>query len=181
MAVHKPDKVLLHHVPLKFVSDRVGGHGKKSVNQELPLIPFIDFLIVLTVFLLSSFGSKAINMSQQNMKLPEGANTEELEQAPVLSISTSKILLDGHPMADYESLKESAQVDRIEALVQALENLKKNWPMTHPGEDFPGTLILQADRKVDFRVVKKVMFSAAQAGYANINFAVNKKGGGGGG
>jgi biopolymer transport protein ExbD len=29
-----------------------GGHGRRSVNQELPLIPFIDFLLCLVMFLL---------------------------------------------------------------------------------------------------------------------------------
>jgi biopolymer transport protein ExbD len=37
-------------------------------------------------------------------------------------------------------------------------------------------VILQADRGVDFRVIKKVMFSAAQAGYTNVSFAVNHTG-----
>jgi biopolymer transport protein ExbD len=35
---------------------------------------------------------------------------------------------------------------------------------------------LQADVSIDFRVVKKIMFSAAQAGYANVSFAVNRTG-----
>ena len=30
---------------------------------------------------------------------------------------------------------------------------------------------------IDFRVVKKVMFSAAQAGYTNVSFAVTRTGG----
>jgi len=30
-----------------------GGHGgKRSVNQELPLVPFIDFILCLVMFLL---------------------------------------------------------------------------------------------------------------------------------
>ena len=41
---------------------------------------------------------------------------------------------------------------------------------------FPGMVILQADQKIDYRVIKKVMFSAAQAGYANVSFAVNRRG-----
>jgi biopolymer transport protein ExbD len=32
--------------------DTGGGHGKKSVNHEIPLIPFIDFLLCLVSFLL---------------------------------------------------------------------------------------------------------------------------------
>ena len=35
-------------------------------------------------------------------------------------------------------------------------------------------IIVQADQGIDFRVIKKVMFSAAQAGYSNISFAVNR-------
>lgn len=30
----------------------VGGHGKRSTNHEIPLIPFIDFLLCLVAFLL---------------------------------------------------------------------------------------------------------------------------------
>jgi hypothetical protein len=35
---------------------------------------------------------------------------------------------------------------------------------------------MQADVSIDYRVIKKLMFSAAQAGYANISFAVNRSG-----
>ena len=34
--------------------------------------------------------------------------------------------------------------------------------------------MLQADVSIDFRVIKKIMFSASQAGYANVSFAVNR-------
>ena len=44
-----------------------------------------------------------------------------------------------------------------------------------------GTVILQADTSIDFRVIKKVMISSAQAGYSNISFAVNRRAGAGGG
>jgi biopolymer transport protein ExbD len=39
------------------VRDRVSGHGRKSVDHQIPLIPFIDFLIVLVIFLLMSFSA----------------------------------------------------------------------------------------------------------------------------
>lgn len=32
--------------------DTGGGHGKRSANHEIPLIPFIDFLLCLVMFLL---------------------------------------------------------------------------------------------------------------------------------
>ena len=53
MAIHRPGKVLLKNVPLKFVRSKVSGGGKKSVDHEIPLVPFIDFLLCIVAFLLS--------------------------------------------------------------------------------------------------------------------------------
>jgi biopolymer transport protein ExbD len=36
---------------------------------------------------------------------------------------------------------------------------------------FKGDVNIQADRQVQFRVIKRVMYSCAQAGYGNIAFA----------
>jgi biopolymer transport protein ExbD len=89
------------------------------------------------------------------------------------------VTLDGRRMADTPTLTATAGVERIEPLIQDLETLQRNWNILHPREPFPGTVIIQADREIDFRVIKKVMFSAAQAGYTNISFAVNEVGEGG--
>ncbi|HEY0839941.1 MAG TPA: biopolymer transporter ExbD, partial [Vulgatibacter sp.] len=35
-----------------------------------------------------------------------------------------------------------------------------------------GDINIQADKQVPFKIIKKVMYSANQAGYFNINFAV---------
>jgi biopolymer transport protein ExbD len=177
MPIHVPGRRLLHHIPLRFVTNRVVGHGRKSVDSEIPLIPFIDFLIVLVVFLLSQFGQQVVAQTQDDLlRLPDGVNTNSLEEAPIISINRQVVMLDGRRMADTASLASTAELTRIEQLVQDLETLRRNWAILHPSQPFPGTVIIQADVNTDYRVVKKVMFSAAQAGYANISFAVNARG-----
>jgi biopolymer transport protein ExbD len=175
MAIHKPGKVLLHKVPLKFVRKKVAGGGRKGVDHEIPLVPFIDFLVTLVVFLLTSFSASGELLAQQpNLKMPDAKNVVDLEVQPVIAINPEVITLDGRRMADTRTLEADARVERMEQLIQDLETLKRNWSILHPSEPFPGTVILQADRGIDFRVIKKVMFSCAQAGYANISFAVNR-------
>jgi len=182
MPIHQPGKVLLHHIPLKFVNDRVAGGGRKSVDLSIPLVPFIDFLIVLVVFLLMSFSASGELVAQQpSITMPDAANTQALEIAPIIAIDARVVTLDGMRVADYSTLAQTANLDRIEQLVQNLETLKRNWTMLHPAQPFDGSLIIQADKEVDFRVIKKIMFSSAQAGYTNVSFAVNGTGGGGGG
>ena len=178
MSVHVPGKALLHHIPLKFVRDKVAGGGKKSVDQSLPLVPFIDFLIVLVVFLIMSFSASGELVAQKaSITMPSAANTEALDPMPIIAIDDRVVTLDGNRVADTQTLAQDARVDRIEAMIQQLEQMKRNWSVLHPNDPFPAAIIMQADVDVDFRVVKKVMFSAAQAGYANVNFAVNRIGG----
>jgi biopolymer transport protein ExbD len=177
MPVHKPGRVLLHHVPLEFVRNRVTGGGRKATDVSISLVPFIDFLIVLVVFLLMSFSASGELLAQQpNLRMPDAVNAVMLEPQPVIAINPQVVTIDGRRVGDTQSLAAGPQLERIEALVQDLEQQKLNWSVLHPQEPFPGAVILQADQSIDFRVIKKVMFSSAQAGYANISFAVNKKG-----
>lgn len=177
MPIQTPGRVLLHHIPLKFVHDRVAGGGRKGVDVSIALIPFIDFLITLVVFLLTSFSATGELLAQRpNLVMPEAINVNDLEIAPIIAIDPQVVTLDNRRMADTASLAASPQLERIEQLVQDLETLRRNWSVLHPRDQFTGAVILQADRGVDFRVIKKVMFSAAQAGYTNVNFAVNQGG-----
>ena len=178
MAIHQPGRRLLHAVPLKFVYNRVAGGGRKSVDVSITLIPFIDFLIVLVVFLLMSFSASGELLAQQkDLVMPNAVNAGELEIAPIIAISPSVISLDGRRVADTQTLAQNPAGDeRIERLIQDLETLKRNWSILHPSESFPAAVILQADQGTDFRVIKKVMASTAQAGYSNVSFAVNKSG-----
>ena len=175
MPIAKPGRVLLRAVPLKFVSKKVTGHGRKTTNTEIPLIPFIDFLIVLVVFLLISFSASGELLAQKpNLTMPKAGNVVNLDIAPVIAIDPVVVTLDGRRMADTATLAADPKVERIEQMIQDLETLKRNWSILHPQEPFPGQVVMQADVSIDFRVIKKIMFSASQAGYANVSFAVNR-------
>jgi biopolymer transport protein ExbD len=175
MPIGQPGKVLLSGVPLKFVAKKVGGHGGKSVDVAIPLVPFIDFLIVLVVFLLISFSASGELLAQKaSLKMPKAENVVDIEISPVISVDAVVVTLDGRRMADTATLAADPRVERIEQLIQDLETLKRNWSILHPQEPFPGQVIMQADVATDYRVIKKLMFSAAQAGYGNVSFAVNR-------
>jgi biopolymer transport protein ExbD len=180
MPIRTPGRVLLHHIPLKFVADKVAGGGRKATDVAVALIPFIDFLITLVVFLLTSFSASGELLAQRpNLIMPAAVNTDDLQIAPIIAIDAEVVTLDHRRMASTRDLAQTHGLERIEPLVQDLETLHRNWTVLHPREPFTGAVILQADRRVDFLVIKKVMFSAAQAGYTNVSFAVNQGSGGG--
>jgi len=173
--INKPGKTLLRDVPLHFVAAKVHGGGRKSTNVELTLVPFIDLLVVLVVFLLISFSASGELLAQKpNLTMPKAEHVVNLDVAPVVAIDTIAVTLDGRPIADTATLASDPKVERLEPLIQELDTMKRNWAILHPQENFPGQIVLQADVTIDFRVVKKIMLSAAQAGYANVSFAVNR-------
>ena len=175
MAIQKPKPQLLTTIPLKFVRTRVAGHGRKSVDHTIPLIPFIDFLIVLVIFLLMSFSASGELVAHQpTIIMPDAATTEALETAPIISIDHRVITLNGNRIADTQTQGQSSEVNPIEPLVQGLDTERRTWETLHPTELFNRQAIIQADREIDFRVLKKIMLSAALAGYSQISFAVNK-------
>lgn len=55
-----------------------GGHGgKKSVDQELPLIPFIDLLFCCVMFLLATAVWNQLARISANQRVPGQAQTQE--------------------------------------------------------------------------------------------------------
>jgi biopolymer transport protein ExbD len=179
--IEKPGPHLGLEVPLKFV--RKGSHGRKSSYAELNLTSMVDMLTILVVFLLQTFSASGELLTvSKNIVLPEASNFKDLERAEVIGVSKDAVTLAGRPVADAAELNKENTVDwKITDLHDQLVTLKNNYKLLHPTENFPGTVILQADKGVDFKVIKKVMYTCAVAGYNNVNFAVNERSKGGGG
>jgi biopolymer transport protein ExbD len=119
MPINMPGKVLLRNVPLEFVSKKVTGHGAKPVDVSIPLIPFIDFLIVLVVFLLISFSASGELLAQKpNLTMPKASNVVNVETAPVIAVDPIVVTLDGRRMADTATLAADPKVERIEQMTQ---------------------------------------------------------------
>src|SRR6218665_1447553 len=64
--------------------DTGGGHGgKKSVNQEIPLVPFIDFLLCCVMFLLVTAVWNQLARIQTNQSIAGTPSAEQQEEPPV--------------------------------------------------------------------------------------------------
>ncbi|MEZ4224025.1 MAG: biopolymer transporter ExbD [Polyangiaceae bacterium] len=179
-----PGRRLLHHIPLAFVRKKVSGGGVRANNHEIPLIPFIDFLLCIVLFLLASFSATGELPVDKNVKLPKAENVMDMVEAPMVAITGTQILVDGVPAGNTRAIEEANRLQRVDELFNILKNKRELWKQINPGRDFPGVAVLQVDRRVPALVVKSVFQTAAFAGYPNISFMVGRigdEGGGGGG
>ncbi len=169
--IQAPGRRLLRDIPLAFI--RRGGHEKRKVDAHIALVPFIDLLLCVVLFLLMSFSATGEIRVQAN--LPVASSGVALESAPIVAVDEDRVTVDGRHVADTRGLLQGSQLERIGPLVRDLETQRTNWSALHPSEPFTGHVIIQASRVVDYRAVRKVLFSVSQAGYRGIQLAVRPR------
>lgn len=176
--------------------------GKRNVMVMLSLTAMVDMFTVLTIFLLQNFKVDAIKL-KQNVPLPEASAVKKLKPAHVVVVTQDKIYIDEKPVADFTMVKEQESWV-IEALKEGLaqkiketkeksestlqEQLKsslsaqekKMTPEEIEEEEKEkkrewGRVTVQADKEIDFLTIKKVLYTATEAGATLINFAVAQK------
>jgi biopolymer transport protein ExbD len=172
--IHKPGRRLMHKVPLRFVWNRVAGHGGRNPNAGLNLVSFIDFLVVTVIFLLMSFSASGEIAVDKNVKLPQAENAEDIIDAPMIAVNGNQILVDGALAGSTRAVEELGRMQKIDELFNILKNKRELWKQVQPNKPFPGVCILQVDQNVSALVVKSVFQTAAFAGYPNVSFMVGK-------
>ena len=172
--IHQPCKRLIHNISLKFVQNKVGGHGKRAVAGSLNLVSFIDFLITTVIFLLMSFSASGEITVDKNVKLPKAENVEDIIDAPMVAVNGNQILVDGVLAGSTRAVEELGRMQKIDELFTILKNKRELWKQVQPNKPFPGVCILQVDQNVPALVVKSVFQTAAFAGYPNVSLMVGK-------
>jgi biopolymer transport protein ExbD len=176
MSIHEPGRRLMHHIPLKFVQNKVSGHGHRSTSAALNLTSMIDFLVTIVVFLLASFSASGEIPIDKNVKLPKAENTIDMIDAPMIAVNGSQILVDGTAAGSTRAIEEAGRMPRIDELFNILKSKRELWKSTQggSGKSFPGVCVLQVDQMVPALVVKSVFQTAAFAGYPNVSFMVGQ-------
>ena len=163
----------------RFQSSKIMG-GKmhrhlRAGNVDLNVVPMVDMMTMLVIFLLQQFSSTGeVLYMQKDIKLPDARHGQMIEIAPVVAISAQQIVVTGVKVADIPDLDRDSGYLNIPALEERLRDEKKRWEFIHkvdPNSKWDGIVNIQADKAVPFRIVKRVMYSCGVAGYFNMNFA----------
>ena len=155
--------------------------GKKSIASDLLLTPLIDMFVILVVFLIMNFSATGeLVQFSKDIRLPKAETVSELDRAPIIQISANTVAIEGVKVGESEEILKDPDL-RIPGLTDKLQEMRKVDEMMHPGMPFKGEIIVNCDREIDFKLVRKVMFACSDAGYTKFNYAVLRQGKAGGG
>lgn len=141
---------------------------KRNMILGLSLTSMVDMFSLLVIFLLQTFSTSPEMLAiAKGVTLPNASTSQEIKDAPLISIATDGIYLDQKFVGKTESvLKEPTP------LMEKLEGLKKVWMDMHPSESFKGEINLQADREMPSTVISQVMAMLATQSYGSVQLAV---------
>lgn len=156
-----------------------GRRGKKPLI-DLDITSLLDILVIMLVFLLKSYNSTGIVLNvPKDITLPSSNSQDVNTSGVVVQVSPSTIWVDDQIILNKD--KPNGRVydyngKRIIPLFNELvnkKNLIKRVEKTSPeAQKFSGVVNLIVDKTIKYSEVKKILFTAAEAGYKSYKFVV---------
>ena len=149
-----------------------GDSGKKSVNQEIPLIPFIDLLLCCVMFLLATAVWNQLAAMNANQQVPGQASTEDAPPEDekvklILQVRNSGYVL-GSSAGESIDIKKRAVADQKEFDVEELSTKLGQWKQAWDDRD---DMIVAPEDGVRYEDVIRAMDVASAAGFINLSMA----------
>jgi biopolymer transport protein ExbD len=158
----------------------IGGRTRRRGSSEMTLniTSMMDMFTIILVFLLFSFKSQDESFTlAKDVKLPESSSTLDLQDALNIKMELDQLVVQETAVMRLVQggLPPDVQLDgHIIVLLKAvIEQVVKTRPPVEKGEE--SVVIFQADRRVRYADLDKVMKTAAASGFPNFRFAIMKK------
>ena len=149
---------------------------RNRTDTELNLIPLIDILSVMVVFLLVYSTEVEVVQNVKGVEIPRSSADLAPKQSVVVMITTDQLFVQGELIASIEQIRESAS-----PLIEPLRAVLGRPMLADTSADAANAamatreITVLADRSLPYEVVKKVMATCTAASYGRISLAVIEK------
>ena len=150
--------------------------ARKPSLLVLNITSMLDMFTILIIFLLKSYAAEGIILPiPADLHLPYSTTQKAPEPGLILEVSGSALVVDGKRLdVDLEAVKRSESLvigplyEHLMAKARQYEEISE----LNPHAGFTWRLILEGDREIPFRLLKKILYTCGQAGFINQSLAV---------
>ena len=141
---------------------------------DMNLVSLIDVFTILIFFLLSSAGGVETIASPRAVKLPESMSQKAPKETLLVVVTGSEILVGGRVVASVaDALK--VEGDMIVPLKAELDVEASRAVIRKENEADSKRVTIMGDKDIPYRLLRKVMVTAARSGYTDVSFAVRQR------
>ena len=152
---------------------RIKRHRKRSHGgSHMALVPFIDMLTILVVFLLVHTSDVDILPNTKNISIPESISDKKPRPTVVVMITKDDLLVDGRSVATIASIINAVD-PVIQPLKAALKAQADSVLADAAKQDIKEREVtILGDRNTPYSVLRKVMATCTDAEYGKVSLAV---------
>jgi biopolymer transport protein TolR len=154
-----------------MTSYRIKRHRQRRHGaNHFALIPFIDMMTILVVFLLAHTAEVDILPNTKNISIPQSLSDRKPSAAVVVMITKDSLYVDGELVgslndvvanqgAFFAPLKNALTAQNARSLGQQTDIAKRE-------------VTIMGDKSTPYSVLKKIMMTCSEAEYGKVSFAV---------
>jgi biopolymer transport protein ExbD len=151
--------------------------GLTAIKPQLTSL--VDVMTILLIYLLSSFsGEGQIITVSKSLMLPESSAKKDPAVTVVIAVNNDYILAENIRVGTVDEILASDDLI-IPGLYSWLEDRRTRTQRIEEYSDkvkFKGDITILGDKRICFRLLKKIMYTCGRQGYNNFSLAVLKKG-----
>jgi biopolymer transport protein TolR len=153
-------------------SYRVKRRKRHAGASHFALIPFIDMMTILVVFLLAHTAEVDILPNTKNISIPQSLSERKPNAAIVVMVTTDSVYVDGKLVGSIaELVANSGNVfEPLKAALVAQNELALGGAQRT--EIAKREVTIMGDKSTPYSVLKKIMMTCSDAEYGKVSFAV---------
>jgi biopolymer transport protein ExbD len=158
--------------PYRIKRHRKRNKGSSEGGGHMTLVPFIDMLTILVVFLLVHTSDVDVLPNTKNISIPESISDKKPRPTVVVMITKDDLLVDGRSVAKVAQVI-AATDPVIGPLKQALQAQADTVLADAAKQDLADREVtILGDRTTPYSVLRKVMATCTDADYGKVSLAV---------
>jgi len=138
--------------------------------SHFALVPFIDMMTILVVFLLAHTADVDILPNTKNIHIPQSLSERKPGATVVVMVTTDSVFVDGKLVGSLADIVNSPTV--FQPLKDALVAQNKLELGGQNTDIAKREVTIMGDKNTPYSVLKKIMLSCSDAEYGKVSFAV---------
>ena len=153
--------------PYRIKRHRLRRHGA----NHFALIPFIDMMTILVVFLLAHTAEVDILPNTKNISIPQSLSDRKPSAAVVVMVTKDSVFVDGELVGSVSDVvaNQGPFAPLKNALLAQNARSLRSAAQTDPAKR---EVTIMGDKGTPYSVLKKIMLTCSEAEYGKVSFAV---------
>jgi biopolymer transport protein ExbD len=152
--------------PTRIKRHRERRHG----GSHYALVPFIDMMTILVVFLLAHTAEVDILPNTKNISIPQSLSEHKPNAAVVVMVTKDTVYVDGNPVGSLTEVMQGGPI--FQPLKKALVDQNERLLGGRQVDIAKREVTIMGDKSIPYSLLKKIMLTCSDADYGKVSFAV---------